>query len=259
MPGGATAVFSAFKGYAIEASDGRIGTCSDLLFDDRSWRVRWLVVDTGTWLTGRKVLLHPSAMGAPDHEHRELPVNLTKAQIEASPDLDQDQPVSRQMETNLYGYYGWDPLWGGAAFGGGSISSPIVGPPLFGGPSMHEALDSDARLDRGDPHLRSAAAVASYHIAATDGSIGHVENLLIEDTVWGIRYLIVDTRNWWAGQHVLVSPYAVTKVVWAEREIQLDISRAQVKASPPWDAVAMIDQVYEKQLHHHYNWPGYGW
>ncbi len=252
-------VASAFKGYTIEASDGPIGSCSDILFDDRNWRVRWLVVDTGRWLTGRKVLLHPSALGKPDHDDQEIPVKLTKAQIEASPDLDHDQPVSRQMETSVYGYYGWDPLWGGAAFGGGSISSPVVGPPLFGGPTAAEVREHDERLDQGDPHLRSVAAVSGYHMHAVDGTIGHIENLLMDDTVWAIRYMIVDTRNWWPGKHVLVSPYAVTKIVWAEQQILLDITRDQVRASPPWDAVAMIDQVYEKQLHHHYRWPGYGW
>jgi hypothetical protein len=250
---------SAFKGYQIEASDGAIGTCSDLLFDDRSWRVRWLVVDTGKWLTGRRVLLHPSALGAPDHEHHELPAHLTKAQIEASPDLGSDQPVSAQMESSLYGYYGWDPLWGGSGFGGGSMATPLSAPALFGADTMRDASVLDIPREAGDPHLRSTEALSRYHIHAVDGAIGHLENLLIDDAAWGIRYLIVDTRNWWPGKHVLLSPYAVTDIDWAERNIRLDITRTQVKASPPWDPIAMIDQVYEKALHHHYNWPGYGW
>lgn len=250
---------SAFKGYQIEASDGAIGTCSDLLFDDRNWRVRWLVVDTGKWLTGRKVLLHPSALGTPDHERHQLPANLTKAQIEASPDLEQDQPVSAQMESSLYGYYGWDPLWGGSGFGAGSIASPFSAPALFGADTMRDASVLEMPREEGDPHLRSSETILGYHIHAADGSIGHVENLLIDDTAWAIRYLIVNTRNWWSGKQVLVSPYAVTGIEWSEREIRLNIAREQVKASPPWDPAAMIDEVYEKTLHRHYNWPGYGW
>ena len=102
-------VGSALKGYRIEARDGAIGIVSDFLFDDRTWKVRWLVVDTGNWLTGRLVLVHPSAIGRANYIERVLPVRLTKAQVEASPDVLQDRPVSRQNEFNLNDYYGWDP------------------------------------------------------------------------------------------------------------------------------------------------------
>ena len=116
-------VGSALKGYAIAASDGRIGTVSDFLFDDRTWKVRWLVVDTGNWLPGRMVLIHPSAIGQADYERRELAVTLTMEKVKGSPDLMQDQPVSQQMEYHLYDYYGWDQYWGGASYFGAPWSS----------------------------------------------------------------------------------------------------------------------------------------
>jgi len=256
-------VGSALKGYAIEASDGRIGTVSDLLFDDRTWKMRWVVVDTGGWLTGRKVLVHPSAIRHVDHERQELPVSLTKAQVKNSPDILSDEPVSQRMEANLYDYYGCDPLWGGQYLGAGAMTGILMSPSLDR--RLHEAgdfrLHSDFKrqADEGDTHLRSIAAVKGYHIHATDGEIGHVENFLVDDASWDIRYLIVDTRNWWPGQHVLISPYAVQKISWSEHEVWLDVSRDQVKASPPWDPLAIIDQLYEKRLHSHYSWPGYGW
>lgn len=252
-------VASALKGYAIEASDGRIGTVSDLLLDDSSWKLRWLVVDTGTWLSDRKVLLHPSAIGQPDHERRALPVNLTTHQVEASPGSMTDRPVSQQMESNLYRYYGWDPMWGGSSyFGTGGIASPISAPPLFGA-DARDAATGDTLLDEGDPHLRSVAEITGYHIAATDGEVGHVENLLIDDVTWSVRYIIVDTKNWWPGKHVLLSPYAVSKIEWGVREVGVDVSKEKVRESPPWDPAAIIDQYYEKRLHTHYGWPGYGW
>jgi hypothetical protein len=253
-------VGSAVKGYDIEASDGSIGTVSDLLFDDRSWLVRWLVVDTGNWLTGRQVLIHPSAIGQPDHLRRKLPVALTKIQVKESPDILQDRPVSQQMERNLYDYYGWDPIWGGSSyFGAGALASPLVPMPYLGGSAVREAAGIASRLDDGDPHLRSITAVAGYDIHARDGAIGHVESFLVDDAGWGIRYLIVDTKNWWPGKHVLVSPYAVSEIDWADNEIHLEITREQVKTSPPWDPLDLIDQIYERQLHSHYAWPGYGW
>ena len=127
-------VMSPLNGFSIEASDGRIGTVVDFLFDDGSWKVRWLVIDCGTWATGRKVLIHPSAVLQEDLDGQQFIVALTKAQVEGSPKLDDNQPVSRQMETELYGYYGWDPLWGGANLAGtpGAMASPLMGPPYMG-------------------------------------------------------------------------------------------------------------------------------
>jgi sporulation protein YlmC with PRC-barrel domain len=252
-------VGSALKGYAIEASDGRIGTVDDFLFDDRTWKIRWLVVDTGSWLTGRKVLIHPSAIGRADYERRQLSVSLTKSQVKGSPDLLQDQPVSQQMERSLYDYYGWDPYWGDNYFGMGSMVSPLSPSPYFTETASRENAAIVLGLNDGDPHLRSIAAVSGYHIHASNGQVGHVENFLIDDATWGIRYLIIDTRNWWPGVHVLMSPYAVREINWSKHQVRLDVSREQVKSGPLWNPVDIIDQTYEKRLHSHYDWPGYGW
>lgn len=103
------------------------------------------------------------------------------------------------------------------------------------------------------------AALNGYHIHAIDGAIGHVEDFILDDTKWSIRYLIIDTRNWWVGQHVLVSPYAVREISWSEHEVRLDVSRDRIKASPPWNPAEIITEAYEKGLHGYYGWPGYGW
>ena len=105
-----------FNGFTIEASDGHIGTVCDMLFDDANWNIRWLVVDTGTWLSGRKVILPVSSLGKPDRDDRVFPVNLTKTLVEGSPDLDFDAPVSRQMEARSLDYYGWEPYLGGGLY-----------------------------------------------------------------------------------------------------------------------------------------------
>jgi hypothetical protein len=249
-------VISALDGYVAEASDGPIGTVQDVLFDDRTWTVRWLVVDAGTWLTDRKLLIHPSAIGKPNHDRGRLPLAMTKAQVEASPPIAEHAPVSRQMEWRLYRYYGSDPLWGNSYFGAGGLAAPLSEPGFPGGDAgVASALGEH---DDSDPHLRSAAEVKGYHIHASDGEIGHAENLLVDDAAWSIRYLIVDTQNWWPGRHVLIAPYAVQAVSWSDREIRLGLDRRTVETSPPWDPIAMIDQVYQKTLHKHYGWSGYG-
>jgi hypothetical protein len=110
-------VESALKGYAIAASDRRIGTVKTFLFDDRTWKTRRLVVDTGNWLSGLKVLVHPSAIGTPDHQRQHLLVRLSKAQVDASPGIEQDRPVTMQMESELHSCYGWAPYWGPNFYG----------------------------------------------------------------------------------------------------------------------------------------------
>jgi hypothetical protein len=249
-------VESTLKGYAVEASDGKIGVVSDFLFDDRSWKIRWLVLDTGSWLPRRKLLLHPSALAEPDPVRQSIAVKLTKAEVEGSPNFLDHQPVSHQMEAHLYDYYGWDPAWGSSYFGLGAIAKPFSPPPLVGGLSPDEAAAA-AAPDQADRHLRSVAEVTGYHVHATDGEIGHIESFLFDHANWDIRYLGVDTRNWWPGQHVLISPYAVREINWADRHVELNLTRAQIKASPPRDSTAMVDHAYEQQLHSHYDWPGY--
>ncbi len=251
-------VTSTLRGCVLEVSDGIIGKVTDLLFDDATWRMRWLVVDVGSWLTGRKVLIHPSAIQSSDPDQRSMRLDLNKAQIKASPGIAIDQPVSRQLESSLYGYYGWDPRWDTGIMGGGGLGFPSVLQARFG-ETLRKAAPSDPLLDGGDPHLRSIAIVTGYHVHATDGGIGHVENFLIDSGDWGIRYLIIDTKNWWGGKRVLLSPHAINDIRWLDRQIRLDVSRDQVRNSPPWSPLDRIDRSYEKQLHQHYGWPGYGW
>ena len=234
---------SAIKGYAIAATDGRLGTVSDFLFDDASWLVRWLVVDTGKWLSGRKVLLPPSVLGHIDPNGDEFAVRLTMQQVKDSPDIDTERPVSRQIETNIYDFYGWSPYWGGTGFlmggyggygygyGGGAIA------PLPSPGSMRRAEDiAAAQQSDDDPHLRSVEAVTGYHIHASDGEIGYVEDFLLQDTDWSIHNLVVDTTNWWPGKKVLIAPRSIQEIDWTDNLVNLKIDREKVKNSPAYDA-----------------------
>jgi uncharacterized protein YrrD len=249
---------SGLKGFAIEATDGKMGAVVDFLFDDASWKVRWLVVDCGSWLKGRKVLIHPSAVSYVVLEDEKFDVELTKAQVEGSPELLEHQPVSRQMESRLYDYYGWNPIWDEAADLvpiSGAMASPLSAPPLLGAQRRDEP-PQDVAATGDDDHLQSIVEVTGYHIHAIDGEIGHVENLLFDDEDWSLHYFVVDTSNWWFGKHVLISPHAVKAIEWSDRQVKLDVSRQQVEASPPWDPLVAFDEIYAKRLHEHYGWPG---
>jgi hypothetical protein len=232
----------AFKGFSIEADDGKIGTVSDFLFDDRTWKLRWLVVKTGHWLDDRKVLLHPSVIEKADQPNRTLLVKLTREQVEKSPSIETDEPVSMHMEYRLNGYYGLDPMRGGMYEGGTSIAMPMA-------PPKHD--------DTSDPHLRSLAAVTGYKIHASDGPIGHLDSFLIDDESWDIRYLVADTRDWWFGRHVLLSPAAVQEIDWERQELRLSLTGYKIKGSPPWEPTGVLDRAYEQLLHAYYDWPAH--
>jgi len=94
------------KGYKLKCIDGEIGKVKEFYFDDHHWTIRYLVADTGNWLVGRQVLISPYALDGVNNEDQYIIINLTKNQIENSPSLDSDKPISRQYEKNYYTYYG---------------------------------------------------------------------------------------------------------------------------------------------------------
>jgi uncharacterized protein YrrD len=244
-------------GYAVRASDGEVGTVADLLFDDHSWTVRWAVVDTGGWITGRQVLLPPSALARPDPAQRAFLADLTRERIENSPGAETEQPVSRQMETDLYGHYGWPPYWGE-----GYMPPPIgmtatgTTPEILPPGDRAVQLERDAR-PKGDPHLRSIGEVSGYHIRAQDDSIGHVEDFLIDGDSWTVRYLVIDTRNWWPGKQVLVAPQWIRDISWTDRQVAVDLTTDEIKASPEYDPSRTVDRAYEERLYGSYRRPPY--
>lgn len=239
------------RGYTIRALDGEIGKVHELYFDDLAWLVRYLVVDTGTWLSGRKVLLSPGVVGQPDWETQTLPVELTKKQVESSPDIGTDEPVSRQMEMDLHTYYGWTPYWRGGlpALGLGAAAAAQM---------IAEAAQGETEKRRQeDPHLRSTREVNGYHIQARDGEIGHVDDFVVDVGTWYLRYLVIDTRNWLPGKKVLVAPAWVEEVDWASRIVSMDLKRETIQNSPEFDPSMPVNREYEVRLYDYYGRPKY--
>jgi uncharacterized protein YrrD len=232
------------QGFAIHATDGIVGEVEDLYFDDEDWAIRYLVVDTGHWLSGRKVLISPVAIGHVDWIAQQLAVSITKARVEHSPDIDTRKPVSRQHEAAYLGYYEYPQYW------------DTVG---------REPRPEDAKKTRraagsktsDDSHLRSCKAVIGNHVHATDGDIGHVEDVLVDDHTWAIRYMVVDTSNWWGGHRVLVAPQWLAAVNWPDAKVSVDLTRFAVQHAPPYDSAAQLDRQQEQAIYEHYGHPGY--
>jgi hypothetical protein len=240
-------------GFTIGATDGDIGTVKECFFDDVSFTVRYVVVDTGGWLSDRKVLLSPISFRAMDWEHKRITAALTKAQVEMSPDIDTHMPVSRQHETDYYGYYGYTPYWEGSYLWGPSpYPSFEFGPTVGAADLARECQWVWEAKARNNPHLRSTHAVTGYYIHATDGDIGHVSDFVVDDRSWAIRYMIVDTTNWWPGKKVLVAPAWIESVDWGSSKVHVNITRAQVQISPEYDHALPIERPYEAKLHGYY-------
>jgi len=240
-------------GYTIGASDGQLGKVTDFLFDDDTWLVRWLVIDTGSWLSGRKVLLPPSVLGHFSAIGDQFSVRLTMQQVKDSPGVDTDLPVSRQMEVNTYDYYGWNPYWssglymGGLNWGTGGMS------PVPYGESLQRAEEMAAEEQEAhDLHLRSVKEVTGYHIRASDGEIGHVADVLVEDADWGIHYFVVSTLNLWPGKRVLISPRSIRDIDWTNESVDLNVTRQRVKDSPAYDESVVVDRAYENHFNNYY-------
>jgi len=236
------------KGYKLDSLNGEIGEVEDFYFDDKHWTIRYLVADSGNWLTGRQVLISPYALVSVLKETKQISINLSKNQIEASPSLDSDKPVSKQFEESYYGYYGWPMYWGGP-YRWGSNS--------YLARDRKEWPETTGIEEAWDPNLRCTSEVTGYHIQASDGEIGHIDDFIIDDETWAIRYLIIDTRNWWPGQKVLVSPKWIERVSWSESKVFLTISRETIKQAPPYTEASLLTRDYETRLHRHYNRQGY--
>jgi len=249
------------SGAKVTASDGDIGHVKEAFFDDRTWTIRYLVVDAGTWLTGREVLISPYSVKQPLGRDQHIHLALTREQVRNSPDVDAHQPVTRQHERDTLRYYGYPDYWdGGGLWAMGAMPYGVA--PLMPTPTSDEIAANRAMHERdfraADVHLRSTASVTGYDIQASNDGIGEVHDYVFDDMNWAIRYLIVDTRKWWpGGVKVLVGMNWVDRIDWATRKVHVRMTREQVKSSPVFEDVASIHRDYEMRLHDNARQSGY--
>lgn len=224
----------------LQAQDGEIGDLREVYFDDQAWTVRYLVVRTGGWLLGREVLIAPRSVTGVDEQRRALTVRLTQEQIKGSPPVTTEKPVSRHYEQVFYQYYDWVPYWYG---------EPFLAP---GMPSAPPELRKDSSAAPENPHLRSSDEVRGYHLKASNGDIGHVADFILDQQNWKVRYLEIDTRNWWPGKHVLIAPTWIRRISWGSKKILVNLAREAIESAPEYDASKPIAPDYEVRLYRHY-------
>ena len=244
------------KSYAIGASNGEIGKIADIFFDDKSWVARYLVVDTGTWLTSRKVLISPYAVQRADWEHKRLAVSLSREQVKNSPDIDTNLPVSRQHEAAPADYYRPPYYWGADSYWGDGLYYPLDSDRTDAA-ELHALAERARQQSQDETHLRSCQTVMGYHVHASDGDIGHVQSMLVDEATWAIRYLVIDTSNWWIGNRVLIPPEWITNLNWTDSSVTVNLTRTTIRNSPRYESTADLNRSHELELYSHYGRPNY--
>jgi len=240
------------EGYSVSASDGEIGKVSDFLLDDERWIIRYLVVQAGGtfFQDGRQVLISPISFRQADWATRRFHLALTSERVQSSPSIDAHKPVSRQHERDYYRYYGYPNYWEYSGFWGMSTSPSGLAPGQW-----NEGAAKRSEKSSGDAHLRSNKEIRGYHIEGTDEAIGHIQDCIVDDETWKVRFLVVDTSNWWLGKSVLIAPHWASRISWKERKVFVDLSRQKIKDSPEWNPEAAVNREYEARLYDYYGRP----
>lgn len=222
------------RGTKLLASDGEIGHILDVYFDDQTWALRYLVVDTGGWLGGRQVLLSPQCFGSYHPETETLCINLLKHQIEASPPTESHQPVSRPYEEVYYRYYGWPAYWNADAM------TALGAYPILLPPTDVEIATHKQQVKARESHLRSAQTVQGYAIEAVDGPVGHVSGFLVEERDWHFQDLVAETGHWYSGKEVLIPMGEIKRISYDDSKVFVTISREQIERTAKHHVVKPI-------------------
>jgi len=240
----------AMENYKVNAVDGDVGKAIDFFFDDDDWAVRYLVVDTsGFWEASHQVLIAPNAFRQADGQSERIDLSLTRDKVKNSPTVDLAKPVSRQYEREYFTYYNWPYYWERTVIEAEMLAG--VGSGAANAPSDQGDTESV------DPHLHAVRDVAGYNIHGNDEEFGRVQDFIIDDENWEIRYLVVDTSRWWFGKSVLVAPRWIDRIDWASKRVYVNLPREVIKNSPEWNPEEAVNREYEVRLYDYYGRPAY--
>lgn len=233
-------------GYELMAQDGQIGEVKDFFFSDEDWTVRYMIVDTGPWILGRKVLISPDALAQPVWASKTLPVNLTREQVKDSPDVDLAKPVSREYEENLNQHYMWVTYW--------TTTPSAPARPLYFPPNLFK----DQERKEITSHLRSANEILKYKVKTKEGDVGSVKDFIIDDENWQLGYMVVDIGNLRESEkQILVSLEWLSSIEVSNQKITLSLTQDAIKYSPPFDPTLPVNRQYEEVIYDYYGKPKY--
>lgn len=227
------------KQYAIHATDGDIGSCKDILFDDQDFVARYLTADTNSWLPlSRKVVISPISVTKVDTDEQWLTINMSSQAIKDSPSIDEHKPVSREYEETLFKYFGYGYYW--------------IGPGAWGDfahPTDLADKEVQQEMEKERPeqtnHLRSCNEVHGYDVATTDEDVGHITDFVFDTAGWDLRLVIIDTRNWLpGGKKVAICPKDIANIDWSSHKLHVNLTHDQLMEKPEVDLDRLGDARY---------------
>ncbi len=214
-----------------------LGEVKDFYFDDRSWIIRYLVVDTGPWLSQKLILISPHAIVSFGLNGFNIVTNLTKDQIENCPSADSEKPISKEFEEKYANYFGWPVYVTGTGIPVWYDSTDKMSMPS---PDIESSAIAEEDAPRHN-HLRSFNEVRSYHISSADDEFGHIEDMVLEDEGFRIDALIVDTVNFWPSNSVLITPELIKNISWSSQVFETSLSKDEVASAPIYRPEDFID------------------
>ena len=240
---------TALEGYNLIAADGDIGRCSDFLFDDEQWILRYMVARTGPWLLEREVLVTPPLIERASWEERAISVKLTRKQLEDCPPIETDSPISRRYEQAYHDFFSTSYYWLGNGLWGD-----------YGYPGLMVPQEPPTQLPKEPPddetHLRSVDEVSGYSVRTSQNeSAGHVADFIFDDQTWAIRYVVLDTSYLPFSKKRLIATELIVEVNWIDRDLKLEVTAEQLEQAPPYDPAALINEESETVLYDYYGRP----
>lgn len=230
---------STLKKYSIYATDGEMGKVHDLYFDDERWGLRYAVVDSRKWLPGRRVLLSPATFDSINDEEGFVKANEDKETIRNSPKVPEGQPITKEVEKSLTGYYGWSRYWTDSLVGG---IQPRPYNDLRNEALAKDQMQQELNLNNDKDHdLRSAGETMDYKVHADNGKLGHAADLVFDDHYWKMRYLVVQGEGLPnEDQYYLIDLQDVESVDWFDGDIYVKGSLESIKNKKSYPAKGEI-------------------
>jgi hypothetical protein len=222
-----------FRRATIVCREGEVGSVSDVLFEDEGWDVRYIVVRLGPPLLGRKVLLSPKAFSGLGNDGR-LATTLTLYELESSPAIEVDLPVSREKEIAIHQHFALPVYWGGPmALMPGSYTLGTPGIPNLEGYDLNAGGGVLALPgERPGNHLRSCDEARCYVLHTLDGEdFGEIEDFLVDETHWKVNALVLATTRWLPGREIIAPVDWVADFDWSSRRVMLKATREVVESA----------------------------
>lgn len=234
------------KGYSVETADGMKGKIKDFLFDEDTWAVRYIDADFGNLFKDKRIILPVDVIIETSWKHHRFTLNISKEKIEKSPSPQDKPTVSREYEKQLVKYYGFPFYW--------STGGIVPAPPGSYYPVRPLNVPQNKISEKDlNTKLRSFREVEGYQIRAIDDTLGHVEDIMIDDTDWQLVYLIIDTSNWlpWS-KKVMLAINWLEEISYVKGEVKINLNTDTIKSAPDFDTNQPIEMAYERALSDYY-------